>query len=253
MSTPSITLPARQFDAVLFDLDGVVTQTASLHAAAWKALFDEYLRRRAARDHTPFRPFKWPADYLRYIDGKPRYAGVESFLQSRGIALPHGAPADGPERETVCGLGNRKNALFLELLRTQGVEVFDSTVTLIRALKARGLKTAVVSSSANCAAIVAAAGLTELFDTRVDGVDLTALGLRGKPAPDTFLLAAGRLGVAPARAVVVEDAIAGVEAGRNGKFGLVIGVARHGDHQTLREHGADVVVDDLAAIELDES
>ena len=253
MRATVLTLVVRQFDAVLFDLDGVVTRTANLHAAAWKALFDEYLRRRAARDNIPFRPFELPADYLCYVDGKPRYAGVESFLRSRGIELPYGTPADGPEQETICGLGNRKNVLFLELLQAQGVEVFDSTVTLLRALRARGIKTAVVSSSENCAAIVEAAGLTDLFDTRVDGVDLTSLGLRGKPAPDTFLVAADRLGVAPARAAVVEDAIAGVEAGRNGKFGLVIGLARHGDHSALLQHGADVVVDDLGAIELDES
>ena len=253
MSATSVIIVVGNFDAFLFDLDGVVTQMAKRHAAAWKVMFDNYLRQRAARDNIPFRPFELPTDYLLYVDGKPRYAGVESFLKSRGIELSYGTPADGPEQETICGLGNRKNALFLELLQTQGVEVFDSTVTLIRALRARGLKTAVVSSSENCAAIVAAAGLTDLFDTRVDGVDITSLGLRGKPAPDTFLTAAYRLGVAPARAVVVEDAIAGVEAGRNGNFGLVIGVARYGNHNVLREHGADVVVDDLGAVELDES
>ena len=251
-STP-FTLAVRDFDAVLFDLDGVVTQTANLHAAAWKQLFDDYLRQRAARESQPFRPFDLPADYRRYVDGKPRYAGVKSFLQSRGIALPDGEPSDGPAQETVCGLGNRKNTIFLELLKMQGVEVFDSTVALIRALRERGLKTAVVSSSKNCAEVLEAAGLTDLFETRVDGVDLTRLKLAGKPAADVFLAAAARLGVAPGRAVVVEDAIAGVQAARNGYFGLVIGVARQGEHTALREGGADLVVDDLRAIELDGS
>lgn len=250
MSSRPFSFAVRDFDAVLFDLDGVVTQTANLHAIAWKELFDDYLRYRAAREGQPFRPFDLPADYRRYVDGKPRYAGVKSFLQSRGIALPEGEPSDDPAQETVCGLGNRKNSLFLELLKTRGAEVFDSTVALIRALKARGLKTAVVSSSVNCAEILAAADLTDLFDARVDGVDLTRFKFAGKPAPDTFLAAAARLGVTPARAVVVEDAIAGVQAGRNGRFGLVIGLARQGDYAALQENGADIVVDDLRAIEL---
>jgi trehalose 6-phosphate phosphatase len=240
-------------DAVLFDLDGMVTQTANLHAIAWKQLSEDYLRRRAVRDGQPFRPFALPTDHRRYVDGKPRYAGVKSFLQSRGIVLPEGEPSDDPAQETVCGLGNRKNGLFLELLKTRGVEVFDSTVALIRALRERRLKTAVVSSSVNCAEVLEAVDLTDLFDTRVDGVDLTRLKFAGKPAPDTFLAAAARLGVTPARAVVVEDAIAGVQAGRNGGFGLVIAVARQGGCAALRENGADIVVDDLRAIELNRS
>jgi beta-phosphoglucomutase family hydrolase len=250
MSSSPFKIAVRNFDAVLFDLDGVVTQTANLHAIAWKQLFDDYLRQRAARQGHPFRPFDLSADYRRYVDGKPRYAGVKSFLQSRGIMLPEGEPSDDPAQETVCGLGNRKNSLFLELLKTQGVEVFDSTVALIRALRDRGLKTAIVSSSVNCAEVLQAADLADLFDTRVDGRDLTRLKFAGKPAPDTFLAAAARLRVAPVRAVVVEDAIAGVQAGRNGRFGLVIGVARHGGDAALRENGADIVVDDLRAIEL---
>jgi beta-phosphoglucomutase family hydrolase len=253
MSSTPFTLAVRDFDAVLFDLDGVVTQTANLHAAAWKQLFDDYLRQRAVRESQPFRPFDLTADYRQYVDGKPRYAGVKSFLQSRGIALPEGEPSDDPAQETVCGLGNRKNTIFLELLKMQGVEVFDSTVALIHALRERGLKMAVVSSSKNCAEVLEAAGLTDLFQTRVDGMDLTRLELAGKPAPDSFLAAAARLGVPPVRAVVVEDAIVGVQAGRNGRFGLVIGVARQGEHAALREGGADLVVDDLRAIELDGS
>jgi trehalose-phosphatase len=250
-SSPVVHIPSRDVDAVLFDLDGVVTQTVTLHAAAWKELFDGYLRQRAALEHKAFQPFDPKTDYRQYVDGKPRYAGVESFLKSRGLELPYGNPSDSPAQETVCGLGNTKDGIFLKLLKTEGVEVFDSTVTLIRTLKARGIKTAIVSSSKNCAAVLDAAGIAELFAARVDGADVARLHLKGKPDPDIFLKAAERLGVAPARAVVVEDAIAGVQAGRNGKFGLVIGVARQGNHAVLRENGADVVVSDLREIDLD--
>jgi beta-phosphoglucomutase family hydrolase len=250
-SSPVVHIPSRDVDAVLFDLDGVVTQTVKLHAAAWKELFDGYLRRRAALAQEAFQPFDPDTDYRRYVDGKPRYAGVESFLQSRGLELPYGDPSDSPERETVCGLGNRKDDIFLQLLKTEGVEVFDSTVALIHTLKARGIKTAIVSSSKNCAAVLDAAGLAGLFAARVDGMDVDRLKLKGKPDPDIFLEAAKRLGVAPTRAVVVEDAIAGVQAGRNGKFGLIIGVTRQDDRNILQENGADVVVGDLQEIDLD--
>jgi trehalose 6-phosphate phosphatase len=250
-SAPVVHIPSRAVDAVLFDLDGVVTQTVTLHAAAWKELFDGYLRQRAIREHNVFQPFDADADYRRYVDGKPRYAGVESFLMSRAIGLPYGDPADSPERETVCGLGNKKDDIFLRCLKTQGVEVFESTVALIHSLNAQGIKTAIVSSSKNCAAVLEAAGLADLFTVRIDGMDVARLKLKGKPDPDIFLKAAERLGVAPARAVVVEDAIAGVQAGRNGKFGLVIGVARQGNHAALQQHGADVVVGDLGEIALD--
>jgi alpha,alpha-trehalase len=248
-SSPVVHIASRDVDAVLFDLDGVVTQTVKLHAAAWKELFDGYLRQRAALEHKTFQPFDPETDYRRYVDGKPRYAGVESFLKSRRLELPYGDPSDSPQRETVCGLGNKKDGIFLELLKTEGVEVFDSAVALTRALKARGIKTAIVSSSKNCAAVLDAAGLAELFAARVDGVDVAHLKLRGKPDPDIYLKAAEPLGVAPARAVVVEDAIAGVQAGRNGNFGLVIGVARQGNHTVLQENGADAVVSDLREVE----
>jgi trehalose 6-phosphate phosphatase len=250
-SSAVVHIASHDVDAVLFDLDGVVTQTVKLHAAAWQELFDGYLRQRAALEHKTFQPFDRETDYRRYVDGKPRYAGAESFLKSRGLELPYGDPSDSPQRETVCGLGNKKDDIFRELLRTEGVEVFDSTVALIRNLKARGIKMAIVSSSKNCAAVLEAAGLAELFAARVDGVDVARLKLRGKPDPDIYLKAAERLGVAPARAVVVEDAIAGVQAGRNGNFGLVIGVARQGNHAVLQENGADAVVSDLREVDLD--
>lgn len=243
-------LKIHEIDAVLFDLDGVVTNTATLHIAAWKKLFDSYLTIRSGRAYAPFLPFDVEADYQQYVDGKPRNEGITSFLESRGIVLPYGAPNDTVDQETVCGLGNRKNVIFHELLHRQGVQVFETSVALIRTLKARGVKIAVVSSSKNCAAVLAAASLSDLFDTRVDGVESARLNLAGKPAPDTFLEAARRLGVAPARTAVVEDAIAGIQAGRNGKFGLVIGVARTGDRAVLLEHGADIVVEDLGDIHL---
>ena len=248
-----VIIDGRRFDAVLFDLDGVVTRTARIHAAAWKRLFDGYLEDRAAREgNAPFEPFDADGDYAEYVDGKPRYEGVASFLASRGIDLPHGAPSDGPGEETVCGLGNRKNRYFLEKLEEDGVEVFGSTVRLLRSLRHAGIRTAVVSSSANCAQVVEAAGLTTAFDARVDGVVSRRLELKGKPDPDIFLEAARRLGVVPRRAVVVEDAISGVEAGRRGGFGLVLGVARHGpgDAEALAGHGADVVVSDMEEVDV---
>jgi alpha,alpha-trehalase len=238
------------FDAFIFDLDGVVTRTASVHAAAWKRLFDDYLRACARREKRAFEPFDAGSDYLQYVDGKPRYEGVRSFLESRHIDLPFGDPSDDPERETICGLGNRKNALLLEQLERGGVEAYASTVRLIGNLRAHGIKTAVVSASKNCAAILDAAGLSSLFDARVDGVVAAERGLAGKPAPDTFLEAARGLGVQPDHAVVVEDAIAGVQAGARGGFGLVLGVDRAGQGDALKENGADVVVEDLSQISL---
>lgn len=240
------------FDALLLDVDGVVTRTAVVHAAAWKRLFDEYLEARAAREGTRFEPFDIPRDYRAYLDGKPRYDGVKSFLDSRGISLTYGTPEDSSDEETICGLGNRKNEYFRRLLR-DGVNVFPSTIDLVREAKARGLAVAVVSSSKNCAAVLEAAGLPDLFDARVDGVEIVRLGLRGKPAPDMFLEAARRLGVEPARAVVFEDAVSGVQAGRDGGFGLVVGVDRAGHAAALKEHGADVVVADLGEIRIEPS
>ena len=245
MHDSRLILSPDRYDAVIFDLDGVITRTARAHAAAWKAMFDEYLRR---RDGEKWVPFDLISDYRRYVDGMPRYDGVRSFLQSRGIELPWGSPEDPAHAETICGLGNRKNELFLKRLEQGGAEVFNSSVDLVRALRQAGMRTAVVSSSRNCALILRAAGALDLFDARVDGVDLERRGLKGKPAPDMFLAAARDLGASPERAVVVEDAQAGVEAGRAGGFGLVIGVARSGQAEALRSHGADAVVQDLAEL-----
>ncbi len=247
-----VTLSPRDYDAVLFDLDGVLTRTADVHAAAWKKLFDGFLQRHAAASGTDFVPFDIEADYRRYVDGKPRYDGVQSFLASRGIRLPFGDPADGPEAGTVCALGNLKDAYFHQQVEEQGVEVYGPAVALVRDLRAREVRTAVVSSSNNCAAVLDAAGIADLFDTRVDGTDVSRLKLRGKPAPDAFLEGARRLRVDAARAVVVEDAVAGVEAGRAGGFGCVIGVDRGGRAQALREAGADAVVTQLAQVEIAE-
>jgi beta-phosphoglucomutase family hydrolase len=249
-TAPLVTLSPRDYDAVLFDLDGVLTQTASVHAAAWKRLFDGFLERRAAETGQPFVPFDIDADYRRYVDGKPRYDGVASFLEARGIELPWGAPEDLPGTQTVQALGHLKDQYFLQHLEQHGVEVYESSIELVRTLRAQEIKTAVVSSSKNCAAVLEAAGISPLFDARVDGTHISRLGLKGKPAPDTFLEAARRLRTEPSRAVVVEDAIAGVEAGHAGRFGLVIGVDRSGQSRALRQAGADVVVTDLAQIQV---
>ncbi|MEO5693477.1 MAG: beta-phosphoglucomutase family hydrolase [Usitatibacter sp.] len=245
---PVVTLSPRDYDAVLFDLDGVLTRTASVHAAAWKKLFDGFLQQRSADTGEPFVPFDIDADYPRYVDGKPRYDGVAAFLESRGIELPMGSAEDGPGVQSVRALGSRKDEYFLEHLKQRGIEPYDAAVTLVRAVRAQGIKTAVVSSSNNCAVVLETAGIAQLFDTRVDGKDVTRLELKGKPAPDAFLEAARRLGAEPARAVVVEDALAGVEAGRAGRFGCVIGVDRLGQSQALRAAGADVVVTNLAQV-----
>jgi len=243
-----VTISPRDYDAVLFDLDGVLTQTASVHASAWKRLFDDFLKQRASETGEPFEPFDIDTDYPRYVDGKPRYDGVTSFLQARGIELPFGASGDGPAVQSVRALGNLKDRYFLQHLEQDGVEPYASAIALVHTLRAQDIKIAVVSSSNNCAAVLEAANIAQLFDTRVDGVDTTRLGLAGKPAPDAFLEAAQRLGVEPSRAVVVEDAIAGVEAGHAGRFGRVIGVDRIGQAQALRDGGADVVVTDLAQV-----
>lgn len=240
--------PAR-YEAVLFDLDGVVTDTARVHSAAWARTFDAFLARRARAHGRPFEPFT-AEDYRSYIDGRPRHDGIRTFLAARGISLPDGTPGDAPDADTVHGLGAQKLAFFLEDIRAHGVDVHESAVALVRSLRALGMKTGLVTASRNRDEVVRAAGLTSLFDASVDGNDRVALGLRGKPAPDSYLEAARRLGVAPSRAVVVEDATAGVEAGRAGGFGLVIGVDHTGDVETLRAHGADVVVADLAWVDV---
>lgn len=237
-------------DAVVFDTDGVITDTASVHAAAWKRLFDRYLRERAEREGEPFQPFDADEDYRRYVDGKPRFDGVRTFLGSRGIDLPQGEPSDPPERETVCGLGNRKNGFFLEHLREHGAEPYPSTVAFVRELRARGVRTAAISASRNMSEVLDAAGVGGLFPVRVDGVVADELGLPGKPDPAVFVEAARRLGVEPSRTAVVEDALSGVEAGRRGGFALVIGVDRTGHADALRDAGADVVVGDLSEVEL---
>jgi trehalose 6-phosphate phosphatase len=239
-----------ELDAVIFDLDGVLTKTAAVHAAAWKALFDRYLRERARREGMSFQPFDLDTDYRRYVDGKPRADGVRDFLASRGITLPEGTPMDSADTETIWGLGNRKNRAFLDRLSEDGVETYASTVTFIRDLRKLGLKTAIISASENCAMVLAASDTTSLFDAKVDGVDSRKIGIRGKPAPDIFLEAARRLGVEPSRAAVVEDAIAGVRAGRAGGFRIVIGIDRTGHPDALRAAGADIVVDDLSDAEL---
>ncbi len=235
------------YDAVLFDLDGVITATAHVHASAWKRMFDEYLEARAASLDEPFRPFT-EDDYLNYIDGRPRYDGVRTFLTSRRIDLPEGKPSDSPDRETVCGLGNRKDELFNQVLDSDGVEVYDGSVRFLKWVREQGMKTAVVTSSKNRAAVVAKAELEDMFDTSVDGITISNDGLPGKPAPDCFLEAARRLAVKPDRCVVVEDAISGVAAGKAGGFGLVIGVDRLDVADELRRAGADVVVTDLGSL-----
>ncbi|MFD5813246.1 HAD family hydrolase [Streptomyces sp. NPDC127038] len=231
----------QQILACLFDLDGVITKTAVVHAAAWKRTFDDFLRE---RDGDGFRPFD-DADYSAYVDGMPRADGVRSFLASRGVELPEGTSDDPPDRATVNGLGNRKNRLLLDMIRTDGVEAYDGTLRYIEAVRARGLRTAVVSSSANCLDVLRSVGAQDLFDVRVDGVVAAERRLPGKPRPDTFLAAAKDLGVDPSRAAVFEDALAGMDAGRSGHFGYVVGVDRVGQSDALRAHGADVVVQDL--------
>ncbi|MEU4131434.1 HAD family hydrolase [Streptomyces wuyuanensis] len=232
----------------LFDLDGVLTRTAKVHAAAWKETFDDFLRRRADREGAGFVPFDAVRDYDAYVDGRPREDGVRTFLASRGVELPEGAPDDPPERETVNGLGTRKNELVLRRIREDGVEAYEGSVAYVRAVRDAGMRTAVVSSSANCRDVLVAAGIEDLFDERVDGIVAREQRLHGKPAPDTYLAAARVLGAAPQDAAVFEDALAGVEAGRAGSFGLVVGVDRTGQAAELRRHGADVVVDDLAEL-----
>jgi len=244
MTGPSL----HSMDAVVFDMDGVVTETATVHAAAWKKLFDAYLRERAEQTGEEFVPFDDVLDYERYVDGKNRYDGVRSFLESRGLQLPEGTPDDPPGNDTVSAMGNGKDAYFLVHVREEGVRPYESTVRLIRDLRSAGKGIGLVSASRNAEEVLSAAGVADLFDTRVDGVVSAELGLRGKPDPATFLEAARRLGVEPGRAAVVEDALSGVAAGAAGKFGLVVGVARAGQNDALRQAGADVVVSDLGEL-----
>ncbi len=237
-----------RFDAVLFDLDGVLTDTARVHAACWKRTFDAFLEARGARTGEPFVPFASESDSLEHVDGKPRAAGARDFLRSRGIELPEGTPDSPPEEDSVHGLGNRKDVLVGRVLASGKVEPCPGAVAWLGRLRERGFRLGVVSSSHHCPQVLASAGIADFFETRVDGNVADELGLPGKPAPDAFLEAARRLGVAPERSIVVEDALSGVQAGRAGGFGLVIGVAGRGDPEALRGAGADVVVRDLGEI-----
>jgi trehalose 6-phosphate phosphatase len=243
-----IKIDLKELDGVVFDMDGVITDTAITHARAWKRLFDEYLQKHAAEHGEQFRPFDIDADYRLYVDGKPRYDGVHSFLDSRGISLPYGDPSDSPDRDSICGLGNRKNGYFNQQLENEGVRTYESSVAFIKLLKKNGKKTAIISASRNAEAVLQAGGVRELFDVKVDGVVSDELGLKGKPDPAIFLEAASQLGILPERAAVVEDALAGVQAGQRGKFKLVIGVDRTGHADDLKNQGADVVVNDLGEL-----
>src|SRR6266508_2283538 len=234
--------------ACLFDLDGVLTQTAKTHAAAWKEMFDAFLRARAARTGESFLPFDAVEDYNEYVDGKPRYDGVRSFLASRGIALPEGDPRDPPSAETIAGLGNCKHELVLALIHRDGVETYDGSVRYVHAVREAGLHRAVVSSSANCRQVLEAAGIADLFEVRIDGLVAAREHLQGKPAPDTFLAAARALDVQPSQAAVFEDALAGVAAGRAGRFGFVVGVDRVGQADAMRAQAADSIVSNLAEL-----
>jgi beta-phosphoglucomutase family hydrolase len=238
----------KEYDAVLFDLDGVITNTAAMHATCWKKMFDKYLQKRSTQRGESFRPFDLAADYRLYVDGKPRFDGVRDFLTSRGIQLPEGTPDDSSDAETVRGLGKRKNALVSEIIEGEGVEPYAGSVQLIHQLRRNGFKIAVVTSSENCTAVLKSTKLDAVFDARIDGDIIETQHLAGKPAPDTFLMATKLLGVEPRRTVVIEDAISGIQAGISGNFGLVIGVARKGNAEELRHHGAHLVVNDLSEL-----
>ncbi|HDQ03417.1 MAG TPA: trehalose-phosphatase [Deltaproteobacteria bacterium] len=248
----NVTITKKDFDAVIFDLDGVVTKTMSTHAAAWKKAFDDFLARHKDSNPAAEEPFNIEKDYMIYVDGKPRLEGIKSFLQSRNINLPEGNPKDAPGFTSIHAIGNLKNGYFLEQIKKRGVEVYQSTLEFIRKLKAQGIKTGIISSSKNCALILDSSGLAEMFDVRVDGVDLIKLKIPGKPAPDMFEEAARQLGVEPSRTAVVEDAVSGVEAAKAGNFGLVIGIARLDNKKDLLNYGAHVVVNDASEISVEE-
>ena len=234
-----------RFEAVIFDLDGVITKTAGVHSMAWKRMFDDYLILRKEKYNEPFREFTHETDYLLFVDGKPRYNGVEAFLASRGINLKKGTPSDRPDKETICGLGNKKDSNFNAILAENGVEVYNTTLEMIKNLKKNKIKLGVASSSKNCKPVLEAAGLLGLFDTRVDGVVSAELNLKGKPEPDIFTTACDNLGVDYKKAIIVEDAVSGVEAGKKGNFGLVLGIARENNEKELLLKGADIVIGDF--------
>ena len=248
-SRGALELPfCKKFGAVLFDLDGVLTDTASIHSRAWKTVFDDYLLRRAEAVETAFVPFDFESDYRQHVDGRPRFEGVDKFLRSRGIELPWGRHDDPAGDGSVCAVGNRKNDLVGTILRDEGVKVYPGSLALLDRLAAERVPMAVVTSSANAGTVLEAGGITDMFDVRVDGNVAARLGLRGKPHPDPFLEAARQFGIKPSEAVVIEDALSGVQAGRAGRFGLVVGVDRHGDAEALKRAGADIVVADLAEL-----
>jgi alpha,alpha-trehalase len=251
MSDAELTLSRERFAAAIFDLDGVVTRTVEVHASAWKQLFDSFMNERMAQDGEDLHPFDSDRDYSQYIDGRPRYQGVKHFLSARHIDLPMGEPEDPPERETVCGLGNRKNKLFQHIVHEHGVAVYECALSLIHRLRLGGFKIAMVTASKNCDLILERVGIAELFDTRIDADEAERLDLDGKPDPDTLLEAARRLGVLPQQTVVFEDVVAGVTAARRGRFGLVIGVDRGGQRHALTEHGADYVFEQLCVIQVE--
>ena len=238
----------RECAALFFLLLGVLTATAKVHAVCWKELFDRFLKKRSAAVNNTFEPFDIESDYKLYVDGKLRYEGVQSFLESRDIQLPHGDPGETPNYDTVCGLGNIKDDLVHKILESEGVEVYQGSVDLVHELRKAGIRTGVVSASKNCKPVLKAAGIIDLFDHIVDGEVAERLHLGGKPAPDTYLRGAEELGVDPKRAIVIEDAISGVQAGRKGGFGLVIGVDRNGNAVELKDNGADIVVKDLGEL-----
>jgi len=240
------------FEAAIFDMDGVVTNTTAAHAAAWKQTFDDFLKSRAAAHDEPFAEFTRDGDYRAFVDGRPRYNGVEAFLKSRGVELPRGTPDDLPGCETVCGLGNKKNVIFNQIIEREGVRTFDSTVSLVREMIQRGIKIGLATSSYNSEEVLGRTGMRNLFATVVDGLESSRRGLRGKPEPDIFAAAAADLGVPSAQAIVIEDAVSGVRAGAKGGFALVIGVAREGYALELRENGADIVVRDLSETSLEQ-
>jgi beta-phosphoglucomutase family hydrolase len=240
------------FDAAIFDMDGVVTQTAAVHSTAWKRMFDEYLALRATRLGEPFVEFTHASDYLKHVDGRPRYQGVANFLGSRGIQIAFGSPSDAPSAETVCGLGNRKNEIFNQLIESDGVSVYASTVRLLVSLREHGIRLALATSSRNSSVILQRTNTSQFFEAVVDGIEAERLGLKGKPEPDIFTTACARLGVPPDRAIVVEDAVSGVAAGAKGGFALTLGVAREDNAAELKAHGADAVVTDLAETGFDD-
>jgi len=247
-----VLISPKRHHAVIFDLDGVLTQTAQVHAKAWKKLFDPFLKRQSEEKGIAFVPFDFKKDYLQYVDGKPRYEGIQSFLTSRDIHLPMGDPEDSPDKVTITGMGNKKNQLFLKQLEQDGVNVYQSTIDLIKQLREHAVKIGLISSSKNCTSIINKIGVTELFDVKVDGMDAAKMEIKGKPEPDIFLKASDQLGVEPRHVVVVEDAISGVQAGKRGGFGLVIGVDRSDQSEELRKKGADVVVKDLSEVSIDD-